>query len=568
MSPKLAKPNLAEIAAAQGEAIDSRYHPSAAVRRQMNKVFPTHWSFLLGEIALYSFIVLLLTGVYLSLFFDPSMAEVTYNGVYQPLRGVGMSKAYQSALDISFEVRGGLFVRQVHHWAALLFAAAIMVHMARIFFTGAFRRPREINWVIGALLLILAMFEGYFGYSLPDDLLSGIGLRAALSSITLGMPVIGTWLHWALFGGDFPCGGVGYMCTEDGWMLPRMYALHILLLPGIILALIGIHLALLWFQKHTDFPGPGRTERNVVGVRVMPVFAVKSGAFFAMIVGLLGLMGGLLQINPIWNLGPYKPSQVSAGSQPDFYMMWTEGLARIWPAWEFYLFGHTIPAAVWVAIIMGLVFGLLTVYPFIEKKLTGDDAHHNLLQRPRDAPVRTAIGAMAIAFYMVLTLCAMNDIIAFKFHISLNATTWIGRIGMVVLPAIVYYITYRWCVGLQRSDRAVLEHGIETGIIKRLPHGAYIELHQPLGPVDEHGHPIPLEYQGAAIPKRMNKLGSAGAPGTGSFLTADPVSEHEAITEAAHAAERKALTALREHQDRNGNGSSNGSSNGQTNGHH
>ena len=155
--------------------------------------------------------------------------------------------------------------------------------------------------------------------------------------------------------------------------------------------------------------------------------------------------------------------------------------------------------------------------------MTGDRAHHNLLQRPRDVPVRTAIGAMAIAFYMVLTLAAMNDVIALKFHISLNATTWIGRIGMVVLPAIVYYIAYRWCVGLQRSDRAVLEHGIETGIIKRLPHGAYIELHQPLGPVDEHGHPIPLEYQGAAVPKRMNKLGSAGAPGSGSFLTADPI---------------------------------------------
>ena len=553
---------MAEIAAAQGDAIDSRYHPSAAVRRQLNKVFPTHWSFLLGEIALYSFIVVLLTGVYLSLFFDPSMAEIIYDGVYQPLRGVEMSKAYASTLDISFEVRGGLFVRQIHHWAALLFAASIMVHLARIFFTGAFRRPREVNWAIGALLLILAMFEGYFGYSLPDDLLSGIGLRAALSSISLGMPVIGTWLHWALFGGDFPCGGVGYQCAQDGYWLPRMYALHIVIIPGIILALIGIHLALLWFQKHTQFPGPGRTETNVVGVRVMPVFAVKSGAFFAIIVGILGLMGGLLQINPIWQLGPYKPSHVSAGSQPDFYMMWTEGLARIWPAWEFYPFGHTIPAAVAVALIMGLIFILLIVYPWIEKKLTGDDAHHNLLQRPRDAPVRTAIGAMAIAFYMVLTLGAMNDVIALKFHISLNATTWIGRIGMVVLPAIVYYIAYRWAVGLQRSDRAVLEHGIETGIIKRLPHGAYIELHQPLGPVDEHGHPIPLEYQGAAVPKRMNKLGSAGAPGTGSFLFADPVSEHEALTEASHAAERKALTALREHQDRNG------SSNGETNGHH
>jgi ubiquinol-cytochrome c reductase cytochrome b subunit len=556
------RPKLADVAARQGDSLDWRYHPSAAVRRQLSKVFPTHWSFLLGEIALYSFIVLLITGVYLTLFFDPSMAEVTYNGVYQPLRGVEMSKAFASALDISFEVRGGLFVRQVHHWAALMFAAAIMVHLARIFFTGAFRRPRETNWVIGSLLLILAMFEGYFGYSLPDDLLSGIGLRAALSSLTMGIPIVGTWMHWALFGGDFPCGGLGYQCSADGVLLPRMYALHILLLPGIILALIGVHLAMLWFQKHTDFPGPGRTETNVVGVRVMPVFAVKSGAFFAIITGILGLMGGLLQINPIWQLGPYKPSQVSAGSQPDFYMMWTEGLARIWPAWEFYPFGHTIPAAVAVALIMGLVFTLLIAYPFIEAKVTGDRAHHNLLQRPRDVPVRTAIGAMAIAFYMVLTLAAMNDVIAWKFHISLNATTWIGRIGMVVLPAIVYYITYRWCVGLQRSDRAVLEHGIETGIIKRLPHGAYIELHQPLGPVDEHGHPIPLEYQGAAVPKRMNKLGSAGAPGSGSFLTADPMAEHEALTEAAHTSERKALTALREHQERNG------SSNGETNGHH
>ena len=291
MSPKLSPPKIGDVLARQGEDIDTRYHPSAAVRRQLNKVFPTHWSFLLGEIALYSFIVLLLTGVYLTLFFDPSMIDVTYNGSYQPLRGVEMSKAYASSLDISFEVRGGLFVRQVHHWAALMFSASIMVHLARIFFTGAFRRPREANWVIGSLLLILSMFEGYFGYSLPDDLLSGIGLRAALSSISLGMPVIGTWLHWALFGGDFPCGGTGDNCIAAGYIIPRMYALHILLLPGIILALIGLHLGMVWFQKHTQFPGPGRTEHNVVGVRVMPIFAVKSGAFFAAITGVLGSDG-------------------------------------------------------------------------------------------------------------------------------------------------------------------------------------------------------------------------------------------------------------------------------------
>jgi ubiquinol-cytochrome c reductase cytochrome b subunit len=544
MSPKI---DIGNVLARQAEDIDTRYHPSAAVRRQLNKVFPTHWSFLLGEIALYSFIILLITGVYLTLFFDPSMTEVTYNGVYQPLRGVAMSRAYESALQISFEVRGGLFVRQIHHWAALMFSASIMVHLARIFFTGAFRRPRELNWVLGSLLLILSMFEGYFGYSLPDDLLSGIGLRAALSSITLGIPVIGTWLHWALFGGDFP-GDI---------LIPRLYALHILLIPGVILALIGVHLALVWFQKHTQFPGPGRTEKNVIGVRVMPVFAVKSGAFFALTTAILGLMGGLLQINPIWNLGPYKPSQVSAGSQPDFYMMWTEGLARIWPAWEFYFWHHTIPGAVGVALIMGVVFVLLTIYPFLEKRFTGDYAHHNLLQRPRDVPVRTAVGAMAIAFYMVLTLSAMNDIIADKFHISLNATTWIGRISAVVLPPIIYFVAYRWCIGLQRSDRAVLEHGVETGIIKRLPHGAYIELHQPLGPVDEHGHPLPLEYQGAPVPNKMNKLGSGGSPGSGSFLFADPVSEDAALSEATHAAEQRALTALREHQD-GGDGSPNG----------
>ncbi|BBY47036.1 ubiquinol-cytochrome c reductase cytochrome b subunit [Mycolicibacterium arabiense] len=577
MSPQSGTSKLGARLAAQGDAMDSRYHPSAAVRRQLNKVFPTHWSFLLGEIALYSFIVLLITGVWLTLFFDPSMAEVTYEGVYQPLNGVQMSRAYASALDISFEVRGGLFVRQVHHWAALLFAASIMVHLARIFFTGAFRRPREANWVIGAILLILAMFEGFFGYSLPDDLLSGTGIRAALSGITMSLPVIGTWMHWALFGGDFP-GTI---------LIPRLYALHILLLPGIMLALIGAHLALVWFQKHTQFPGPGRTEKNVVGVRVMPVFAVKSGAFFAMTVGILGLMGGLLQINPVWVLGPYKPSQVSAGSQPDFYMMWTDGLIRLWPAWEFYPFGHTIPQPVWIAVLMGLILGLLVVYPFLEKRWSGDTAHHNLLQRPRDAPVRTAIGAMAIAFYIVLTFACMNDIIALKFHISLNATTWIGRIGMVVLPAIVYFLTYRWCVGLQRSDRAVLEHGIETGIIKRLPHGAYIELHQPLGPVDDHGHPIPLEYQGAALPKKMNKLGSGGATGTGGFLFPDPASESAAVTAAAHASEHRALVALKEYQDEefgsnghatnghgtnghgtNGHGSNGSNGNGSSNGHH
>ncbi|KAA0023103.1 cytochrome bc1 complex cytochrome b subunit [Antrihabitans cavernicola] len=551
-------PTVADRAAQQAQEVDSRYHLAAGLKRQINKVFPSHWSFLLGEIALYSFIVLLISGVYLTLFFDPSMKEVVYDGVYQPLRNTHMSQAYATSLDISFEVRGGLFVRQVHHWAALLFAASIIVHMMRIFFTGAFRRPREANWVIGCLLLVLAMFEGFFGYSLPDDLLSGTGLRAAFSGITISMPIIGTWLHWLMFGGDFP----------GTLIIPRLYIAHVLLLPGIILALIAAHLALVWYQKHTQFPGPGRTEENVVGIRIMPVFAVKSGAFFAIVMGAIAIMGGVLQVNPIWNLGPYNPSQVSAGSQPDFYMMWTDGMARLWPAWEIYIGNYMIPAVFWVAIIMGLVFALMFSYPWIEKRLTKDTAHHNLLQRPRDVPVRTAIGAMAIAFYVVLTLSCVNDILALTFDISLNATTWIGRIGLLIAPPLAYYVTYRVCLGLQRSDRAVLEHGIETGVIKRLPHGEYIEVHQPLGGVDDHGHAIPLEYQGAAVPKKMNKLGSAGKPGSGSLLVADPVAQSEALAKAHHDAEHLQLSVLTEYQSRihgngsNGNGSSGHNGNG------
>ncbi|MDG3011942.1 cytochrome bc complex cytochrome b subunit [Rhodococcus sp. D2-41] len=525
-------------AAQAANNMDERYRMSAGIRRQINKVFPTHWSFLLGEIALYSFIILLVSGVFLTLFFDPSMAETTYNGVYQPLRGVTMSRAYESALNLSFEVRGGLFIRQIHHWAALMFVASIIVHLFRIFFTGAFRKPREANWVIGCVLLLLSVAEGFFGYTIPDDLLSGTGLRIT-SGIIVGLPVIGTWLHWALFGGDFP-GTI---------IIPRLYVIHVLLIPGILLALIGAHLALVWYQKHTQWAGPARTENNVVGVRILPVFAVKSGGFFAVTFGVLALMGGLLQINPVWNMGPYNPAQVSAGSQPDMYMLFTEGMARLFPDWELYLGNYTIPAVFWVALILGIVFALLFTYPFIEAKLTKDNVHHNILQRPRDNPVRTSLGTMSIAFYVVLMLSGMNDIIGFHFDISLNAMTWIGRIGLIVLPPLVYFLTYRFCIGLQRSDRQVLEHGIETGVVKRLPHGEYIEVHQPLGGVDEHGHAIPLEYQGAAVPKKMNKLGSAGRPGRGSWLTADPAEEAAALDRADHDAEHQQLTMLKERQD-------------------
>ncbi len=518
------KPSNAASRAAGGAAkwADDRYHFAGGMRRQLNKVFPTHWSFLLGEIALYSFIVLLLTGTYLALFFDPSMQEVVYQGSFANLRGLEMSRAYESTLILSFDVRGGLFARQMHHWAALLFMAAIVTHMFRVFFTGAFRRPREINWVIGILLFLLGATEGFAGYSLPDDLLSGAGLRI-MSGLLLSIPVLGTWVHWALFGSEFP--------GED--IVPRLYTAHILLVPGILLALIGVHLALVWYQKHTQFPGVRRKETNVVGVRIMPVFAVKGGAFMAVVVGVTAALGGLFQINPIWNFGPFNAAHISAGTVPDWYMGWTDGLIRLWPAWEVYLGDYTIPAAFFPFMLgLPLLGGIAAAYPWIERKFTKDYAHHNLLQRPRDVPVRTSLGMMAITYFMVSLLSAANDVLAEKFFISLNATTWMGRIGLLVLPPLAYFITYRICLGLQRSDREVLEHGVETGIIKRLPHGEFIEVHQPLGPVDDHGHPIPLEYQGAPVPKKMNKLGSAGAPVQGSWLTPDPPEETAALARA------------------------------------
>lgn len=503
--------------------IDERYHPAGMLRPQINKVFPTHWSFMLGEIALYAFVILILSGVYLTLFFDPSMSKVIYDGAYAPLNGVEMSAAYQTALNLSFEVRGGLFIRQVHHWAALLFAVSIMVHMFRIFFTGAFRKPREANWVIGCVLLLLSVAEGFMGYSLPDDLLSGVGLRI-MSAIIVSLPIIGTWLHWIMFAGDFP-GEI---------IIPRLYIAHVLIIPGILLALIAAHLALVWYQKHTQFPGPGRTENNVVGVRILPVFGLKAASFGIITAGVIAFMAGAFQINAIWNLGPYNPSQVSAGSQPDIYMLWTDGAARVMPAWELYLGNYTIPAVFWVALLLGILVALLFTYPWIEQKLTGDTAHHNLLQRPRDVPVRTGLGVMAIVFYVILTISGGNDLVAYHFDISLNAMTWLGRIGLVLAPPIAYFVTYRLCIALQRSDRDVLEHGIETGTIRQLPSGGFIEVHQPLGPVDEHGHPIPLEYQGAYVPHQMNELGAAGLPGRGSWFSPDSQDIADRAAEVEH----------------------------------
>ncbi|HWB36453.1 MAG TPA: ubiquinol-cytochrome c reductase cytochrome b subunit [Rugosimonospora sp.] len=500
---KRRKLDLKALPAATGAQLDDRFQASTPLRRLLNKVFPDHWSFMLGEIALYSFIMLLLTGTFLALFFDPSMQEVKYNGSYTPLRGIEMSRAYESSLNLSFDVRGGLFLRQMHHWAALLFMAAILVHMLRVFFTGAYRKPREANWIIGIGLFIFGFLEGFAGYSLPDDALSGTGLRIA-NAIMLSIPVVGTWVTTSLFGGEFP-GTV---------ILDRLYIVHVFLVPLAILGLITVHMALLVKQKHTQWPGPGRTNHNVVGVRMFPGFAAKAAGFSMVVFGLIALLGGLFQINPIWLFGPYKAAVVSAASQPDWYVMFLDGSTRLMPPWEIRVHvaghGYTLPPLFWPTVILpGILFTLAALWPFIETRFSKDKAIHHLLQRPRDNPNRTGIGMMALSFYVVLLLSGGNDVIADKFDISLNAMTYAGRIGLLIVPPIAYYVAYRIALGLQQHDREVLAHGVETGIIKRDPDGRFYEVHQPLGPVDEHGHPHPaLEYAGSPVPKKMNRLGA------------------------------------------------------------
>jgi ubiquinol-cytochrome c reductase cytochrome b subunit len=450
---------------------DDRLGLATAAKKQIRKVFPDHWSFMLGEIALWSFVILLLTGTFLTLWFKPSMGEVVYNGSYDQLRGVSMSEAYESTLHLSFDVRGGLLMRQMHHWSAMLFVGAMFVHMMRVFMTGAFRKPREVNWMIGGLLLMLGILEGFAGYSLPDDLLSGTGLRIAQGLIQ-SIPVVGTYLSFFVFGGEFPGDAI----------IPRLYTVHVLLIPGILLALIGAHMLLLVYQKHTQWPGPGRTNDNVVGYPMMPVYAAKAGGFFFIVFGITALMGGLMSLNPVWRFGPYNPSQVTAGSQPDWYMGVAEGLLRIMPGWESHIFGFTISWNILVpgVIMPGVIYTAFMAYPFIEAWITGDKREHHLLQRPRNAPTRTAFLAGMMTLYGLLWLAGGNDIIATQFHLNLNAITYFMRGAVFVGPVIAFLIARRWCISLQRADRDRLLHGYETGIIMRSPEGAYAEKHLPI----------------------------------------------------------------------------------------
>jgi len=432
--------------------IDQRLGTAKVVRHALDKVFPDHWSFMLGEIALYCFIILLGTGVFLTFFYDPSSAEVVYTGSHAPLRGVEMTQAYRSAIELSFDVRAGLVMRQAHHWAALLFLAATTAHMFRVWFTGAYRRPREINWIIGLSMMLLAIVNGFLGYSLLDDQLSGSGLRIAYS-VVLSIPLIGTWVTSLVFGGEFP--------GPD--LLERFYVLHILIVPAAILGLVTLHLSILVRHKHTHFAGLGASDDNVVGERLWPTYMAKALAMLFITAAVVFLLGGIAQINPIWVFGPFRPADVSTASQPDWYMGWLDGGLRLMPGWEFRAFGFEIPNPFFPAVLMpGLLFGALFLAPFIEARLTGDYREHHLLDRPRDHPARTSIAVASLAFYLVLFGAASSDVLAQRFGLSVNSVIWAGRIAVIAAPLAAAAVTHRLCRELAAQDPPAATPAVEA----------------------------------------------------------------------------------------------------------
>jgi ubiquinol-cytochrome c reductase cytochrome b subunit len=444
--------------------IDERAGASPALKAALRYVFPEHWSFMLGEIALYAFLVLIATGTFLALFFQSSTAETTYHGSYAPLAGERMSLAYASTLRLSQDVPAGLLLRQTHHWAALVFVAAIVAHLLRVFFTGAFRKPRDLTWAVGVTLLMLAVLEGFAGYSLPDDLLSGMGLAIAYG-VAMSIPVVGGNVAFLAWDGEYP-GGHEF--------LTRLLTLHVFVLPALIGLLIAVHLAGVIRTHHAQFPGPGRTERNVVGAPLWPAYALRSAGLLCATAAVLLLLGGLVQVNPIWQWGPYEPYLGTNGAQPDWYLGWLIGGLRIMPALEIHFWGRTwVPNPFWAGAAFPLVvFATLYAIPRLDRRLTRDRARHELLDRPRDNPQRTALGTAFFAWVALVFFAGSADRVLIGFGIPYESQIWFARAAVFVVPAIAYLVTLRICRELARADAHPLR---PTGVrrIRRTPAGGF-----------------------------------------------------------------------------------------------
>lgn len=498
MTPRPAEPMSRRLSVT--DRLAARIHEStvfgwrvADVERALRRrPAPNHWTNLFGVATIACIVVVTLTGVLLMFFYTPSSAATTYTGDYAPLRGATVSQAFDSTMRVTFDVPGGLLIRQAHHWSGLLLPASIIVQLLASFFTGAFRRPRRGLWVLLFLLFIVSLAGGWSGYALPDDMLSGTGLRIT-EGIALGVPFIGTWLSSLLFGGPFP-----------GRIIEHLYPLHVAIVPALLIALVVLRALGALRQRPAQFPGPGRTEDNVVGVPLIPVAAARASGLFATVCGLLLLISTLVTVNPIWLYGPASPGDASAGSQPDWYTGFLDGALRLVPpGWEFEWLDRTWTLAVVAPlVVVTLYLAVIAAYPFLEEWITGDRRDHHLLDRPRNAPTRTGIGVAGMAFYGVLWGAASADLIATHFSLALEHVIVAFQVLLFVAPPLGYSITRRLCLGLQRKDREIRRHGYETGRIIRLPGGEYVEEHRPLDPLERARRPLPEDSRAASEPVR------------------------------------------------------------------
>jgi ubiquinol-cytochrome c reductase cytochrome b subunit len=430
--------------------LDQRSGGAPLLKKTLRYVFPDHWSFLLGEVALYAFVVLVATGIYLTFFFEPSTAKTVYHGTYAPLRGMEMSKAYASVVHLSFDVKAGLLIRQTHHWAADVFVAAIVLHLIRVFFTGAYRKPRELTYLIGVLMLFVALLEGYLGYSMVDDLLSGMGLAIGYA-VALSIPFVGANLALLIWGHPFP---------GDPAFWSRMYIGHVLIFPLLIGGLLSAHLALVASRHHTQFQRKSvPSERKVVGIPTFPGQAPRSLGLMIAVAGVLVLLGGLVQINPIWLWGPYHVYDGTNGAQPDWYLGWLIGALRLVPHFDVVVWNRTlVPNPFWGGALFPLVVMLaLMLWPWLERRVTGDRRVHNVLQRPRDAPVRTGIGAGVLALVVMVFLAGASDRVLVFLGISYISQIWFYRFAVLIVPIVVGLLAWRFCLALKGMEEVQAE---------------------------------------------------------------------------------------------------------------
>ena len=436
----------------------------ATMRRLVRADPDDRWAKVFGRIAVYSFLVALVTGILLLPFFQPSMTQVVYHGSYRKLDGLTMSRAYQSTLNISFGVRGGLLIRQVHHWSADLFVAAVCLRLARVFFRGRLRLPDSLIWVG---LLVGGMLVGLSGTILPDDTLSG-GSLSLLSGVTLSVPVVGTHLMMLMFGGSFP----GHV------IIPRAYWVHIVVLPAVLAALLLV-------SYRSGRPRPFRVRR------VDPMLPFTAAVLVA--------LGAFAQINPVWLYGPYQPGSITSGAVPDWYMGFLDGALRVMPAWELSIGSHPLSLDVLIPalIVPGLFFTVVAAYPLLDGWIAGGRPSRGLLPpRPADPANRIAFGVAGITLYGLLWAAASNDQIAYHLHISLFAVTWVFRVLVLTGPVLAFALTRMICHTVEARRRDEAEHGRETGRIVMTPEGGFTEIREPVAPLAKAKRALELSSPG------------------------------------------------------------------------